>query len=280
MSPSPNISRTGSVSPTMLSDAPVEARVRPVVMTRASTPSFPAMESASAEHDGNMHDDHFEILAEPLQLPSLTPAVSDKTQHHPTWSMWDWWFDETKHHTKYAANSGTKSANGNWLESLKPVGTFDTVEGYWGIVNNLQEPTSLFVGHNHHLFRHNIAPMWEHECNRRGGKWVAVVEVGTSAGKAIDVNAMWRRLGCAAIGECFPGKEEEVCGIILSKRKATTYRFSVWTRTGDDEALQRAIGKYLKNDVLQLDPAAEVHFIKHTTSMKEGSAAWAKDYVV
>eukprot|EP00757_Euglenozoa_sp_SAG-D1_P023432 gene23432-9690_t len=49
---------------------------------------------------------------------ALMPALNDFTQHHPCWSTWDWWFDEWNRNTKQE----------NWLEGLKPVGTFDTVE--------------------------------------------------------------------------------------------------------------------------------------------------------
>ena len=38
--------------------------------------------------------------------------------------------------------------------------------------NNIQSPCQLPPGSNYHLFKHGIKPMWEHEANRRGGKWI------------------------------------------------------------------------------------------------------------
>jgi len=51
------------------------------------------------------------------------------------------------------------------------VATFDMVEDFWGIFNNIRPPSRLNAGTNYHLFKVGIEPMWEHDANKAGGKW-------------------------------------------------------------------------------------------------------------
>jgi translation initiation factor 4E len=51
------------------------------------------------------------------------------------------------------------------------VATFDMVEDFWGIFNNIRPPSRLNPGSNYHLFKTGIEPTWEHKENKNGGKW-------------------------------------------------------------------------------------------------------------
>jgi len=51
------------------------------------------------------------------------------------------------------------------------VATFDMVEDFWGIFNNIRPPSRLNPGSNYHLFKIGIEPTWEHTANMAGGKW-------------------------------------------------------------------------------------------------------------
>lgn len=55
--------------------------------------------------------------------------------------------------------------------SFVQVATFDMVEDFWGIFNNIRPPSRLNPGSNYHLFKVGIEPMWEHPANMNGGKW-------------------------------------------------------------------------------------------------------------
>lgn len=54
---------------------------------------------------------------------------------------------------------------------LRQVATFDMVEDFWGIFNNIRPPSRLNPGSNYHLFKVGIEPTWEHTANMAGGKW-------------------------------------------------------------------------------------------------------------
>lgn len=51
------------------------------------------------------------------------------------------------------------------------VATFDMVEDFWGIFNNIRPPSRLNPGSNYHLFKVGIEPTWEHQASMAGGKW-------------------------------------------------------------------------------------------------------------
>jgi translation initiation factor 4E len=170
------------------------------------------------------------------------------------WGVWEMWCDfpaKVSQQNRYCGHHATMSEKlaqyqpPTWLDSVKSVGVFDTAEGFWVIHDCVLEPSRLVNGSNYYLFRQNIAPMWEHEANRRGGKWVA--QFGCDQGA--DVDHAWLQACVAMIGEAFPGQEEEICGVCVAKRKSG-FKVSLWTRNADDEAAQMAIGKHL-GDILR-----------------------------
>ena len=57
-----------------------------------------------------------------------------------------------------------------WLQNLKPCSTFNTVEDFWSLFNNVLPASKLTTGCNYHLFKKGVMPMWEDEKNKGGGK--------------------------------------------------------------------------------------------------------------
>lgn len=127
----------------------------------------------------------------------------------------------------------------NWLDQVRSVGLLDSIEGFWGMHDCLVLPSQLPPNSSYYLFRKHIAPMWEHEANRRGGKWVMsftasspplppcagvpheseVGEEGSGAENVLPVDVAWQRLCLACLGEMLPGAEEEICGVTVTRGK-------------------------------------------------------------
>lgn len=63
-----------------------------------------------------------------------------------------------------------------WEECLKPVASFDNVEDFWALYNHIKPPSMLPPGSDYYLFKEHIAPMWEAEHNRGGGRWLIKVQ--------------------------------------------------------------------------------------------------------
>lgn len=162
------------------------------------------------------------------------------------WGVWEMWCDfpakptpgRHAHHSSMTEKLAQYQPP-TWLDSVKSIGVFDTAEGFWVIHECILEPSRLPNGSNYYLFRQNIAPMWEHEANRRGGKWVAQL----SSDQGVEVDKAWLHSCVASIGEQFPGLEEEICGVCVAKRKSG-FKILLWTRNADNEAAQVAIGKH------------------------------------
>eukprot|EP00993_Chasmostoma_nieuportense_P003165 NODE_3903_length_875_cov_28.410428_g3750_i0.p1 GENE.NODE_3903_length_875_cov_28.410428_g3750_i0~~NODE_3903_length_875_cov_28.410428_g3750_i0.p1 ORF type:complete len:219 (-),score=53.27 NODE_3903_length_875_cov_28.410428_g3750_i0:156-812(-) len=184
-------------------------------------------------------------------------AVEDETVKHPLWCRWSIWYD----------GPAKKTTLKNWSDNLKEVIAFDSVEDFWSVYNNIQSPSSLPPGSNYHLFKHGIKPMWEHEANRRGGKWV----IGFPPKLKGKADGCWLQLSLALIGEHFKDGEE-VCGGVVSVRKQTN-RISLWTRSAKDREACIGIGRQLRQ-LLRLEDIPDIKLIyqSHVDALQNDSS--------
>lgn len=154
------------------------------------------------------------------------------------WGTWELWADvattssaETTVDGSAAGPSPTEHEQQNWLDRVKSVGLVDSVEGFWGVYDCVLLPSQLPPNASYYFFRKHIAPMWEHEANRRGGKWVINFTAGSpqvappapggeeSAVPMAPVDIAWQKVCLACIGELLPGPEEEICGVTVTRGK-------------------------------------------------------------
>jgi translation initiation factor 4E len=184
------------------------------------------------------------------------------------------------------------------MEDIKRVITFDSVEEFWGLYNNIIPPSQLPQKANYYLFKEGIIPAWEDEANKNGGKWS--IQLPKDKNRP-NVDKMWLYTMLAAIGETFDpyltsGEEVSpqslITGVIVSTRPQF-YRISIWTRlapssssaedAGDIKLRERVetIGKHFKTSVLGYNEgqklaaplATEVEFLSHKDSERKGKGA-------
>ncbi|KAG6812489.1 hypothetical protein H0H92_002596 [Tricholoma furcatifolium] len=260
------------------------------------------------------------------QAETIRTVFSDPTNFnvkHPLYSPWTLWFDSpaTKGRnlpqTPVSAMPQTpvpqtpSAAAQNWMEDIKRVISFDSVEEFWGLYNNIIPPSQLPQKANYYLFkvwlvwtwsRHThtelqegIIPAWEDDANKNGGKWSIQLPRDKNRG---NVDRMWLYTMLAAIGETFdpsPVLSESngnaptslITGVIVSTRPQF-YRLSIWTRlapgTNEDDGLRERIegvGKHFKTSVLGYQEgqklggalATEVEFLSHKDSERKGKSA-------
>jgi len=175
------------------------------------------------------------------------------TIKHPLQNRWTLWYD----------NPGKKASQSSWADFLKKIVTFDTVEDFWSIFNNIRPVSKLTNGSNYHLFKENIEPKWEHSDNSKGGKWIL------TAPKGSDLDQLWLWTVLAVIGENFE-EENEINGCVVSRRKPND-RLALWTRTSGHEAAQRRIGAKFKQ-VLELPQRELLGYQVHVDSLKRNSS--------
>ncbi|CCD12920.1 unnamed protein product [Trypanosoma congolense IL3000] len=229
--------------------------------------------------------------------PSLfSPPPSRRTQLWGVWEMWCVLPDshESTCNAVIARGSSSKKAaaptlkKATWLDRAKSIGLFDSAEGFWGIVTCTLPPSQLPQGFNYYLFRRNIAPMWEHEANRRGGRWIvsfrshsqengsAITPGCKDAAGALQpqVDHAWETLCIAMIGEQIPCDETEICGAVVRRtERCNEWKLSLWTRTASDRATQQRIGNFVR-DLLHLDGDA-LQYLSHRELMQAtGKSIW------
>ncbi|KXS18294.1 eukaryotic translation initiation factor 4E [Gonapodya prolifera JEL478] len=173
-----------------------------------------APESSSTDHS-----EYTSILANPESYDVK----------HPLNTPWTLWYD----------TPGQKRANAsNWQQSLKKLVTFDTVEDFWGVFNNVLKASELAPGSNYHVFRAGIQPACQDPANGKGGKWTI------PAKKKPDTDNIWLNVLLAMVGESLDSPTD-ICGAVASVR-ARGDRVAVWTKTANDKDLQEQLGKQLK----------------------------------
>ncbi|KAF9015189.1 translation initiation factor eIF4e [Cyathus striatus] len=237
------------------------------------------------------------------QAEGIRTVFSDPTNFnvkHPLYSPWTLWFDSplTKGRnlpqtpisafpqTPLPQTPGAAAAQG-WMEDIKRVISFDSVEEFWGLYNNIIPPSQLPQKANYYLFKEGIIPAWEDEANKNGGKWS--IQLPKDKNRA-NVDKMWlhtvhiRSQSTAPDGS---NSDSLITGVIVSTRPQF-YRLSIWTRlapspTEEDGLRERieAVGRHFKSDVLGYPEiaklagplATEVEFMSHKDSEKKGKNA-------
>ncbi|KAF2454313.1 cap binding protein [Lineolata rhizophorae] len=205
-----------------------------------------------------------------VEYPSTEPVTvfhdpNNFNVKHPLMNTWTLWF------TKPPSGKGD-----NWNELLKEVISFDSVEEFWGIYNNITNTSDLALKSDYHLFKKGVRPEWEDLQNKHGGKWAFQFKDK----KQINIDQLWLHVMLAAIGETLEDEgDNEVMGVVVNVRKGF-YRIGLWTRTVGKPVNGRTpeqgrevllkIGRRFK-DALGLKEAEQVEFSGHTDSAHAGS---------
>lgn len=150
------------------------------------------------------------------------------TKPHPLQFAWCMWYNPPV----------KKAASGNWTNNVKAIMTFQTVEEFWGLFNNLVDPSRLQLGSNYHMFKDGVQPEWEDKANAKGGKWVINFKKGDSFDQA------WELLLLALVGDMIEDSDE-ITGVVISPRVKAN-RLAVWTADANNEEANRRIGTFLK----------------------------------
>ncbi|CZR56007.1 probable translation initiation factor eIF-4E [Phialocephala subalpina] len=204
---------------------------------------------------------------------------------HPLMNKWTLWF------TKPPSGKGD-----NWNDLLKEVITFNSVEEFWGVYNNIAPVSELALKSDYHLFKQGVRPEWEDLQNKHGGKW----SYQFKEKRNVPIDDLWLHVMLSAIGETLEEEEDgELMGVVVNVRKGF-YRIGVWTRTigksipggGDEDKaggkgrsvekgkeILMNIGRKFK-EVLKIPASEQVEFSGHTESAHSGSTRAKAKYVV
>jgi len=129
----------------------------------------------------------------------------------------------------------------NWNSSaIKPVMTFDTVEDFWCLFNNLVKASELSNKSNYHLFREGLRPEWEEFPH--GGCWEVKLGKDTHS-----MDQSWEFTLLAMIGDQFEDSDEVAGAVVRIRQRGS--RLELWTRNSANESAARRIGLKLRQIV-------------------------------
>ncbi|EIN13685.1 eukaryotic translation initiation factor 4E [Punctularia strigosozonata HHB-11173 SS5] len=272
-------------------------------------------EKADASYeDGEVQEIEVNMETQADQIRTVFNDPTNFNVKHPLYSPWTLWFDspatkgrnlpQTPSLSAFPStpHPATPGAAMGWMEDIKRVISFDSVEEFWGLYNNIVPPSQLPQKANYYLFKDGIIPAWEDDANKNGGKWS--IQLPKDKNRP-NVDKMWLYTMLAAIGETFDPllsssassssayPDSLVTGVIVSTRPQF-YRISIWTRSApqnpqgepsspEDAELRERIetmGKHFKTSVLGYSSdaklagplATEVEFLSHKDSEKKGKA--------
>ncbi|KAF7513764.1 hypothetical protein GJ744_007815 [Endocarpon pusillum] len=244
------------------------------VINPTNTPSLPLSDNQTNDsaNDENTAPSTSTATASNGQNVTVFHDPENFNVKHPLQNQWTLWF------TKPPTGRGD-----NWNDLLKEVVTFDSVEEFWGVYNNIAAASQLAHKSDYHLFKRGVRPEWEDSQNKHGGKW----SYQFKDKKGIDIDELWLHAQLAAIGETLEeDNDNEVMGVVINVRKAF-FRIGLWTRTvgkakaGDGagkEALMK-IGQRFK-ETMKLGPNEQVEFSGHTDSAHAGSTRAKAKFIV
>ncbi|KAJ9542186.1 hypothetical protein OSB04_028692 [Centaurea solstitialis] len=150
-----------------------------------------------------------------------------------------------------AAAAGGSPIGAAWGNNLRKVYTFDTVEEFWCLYDQVFKPSKLPGNADFHLFKDGIEPKWEDPECANGGKWTV------TSGRKATLETMWSETLMALIGEQFD-EADEICGVVASVRQRQD-KLSLWTKNAANEAAQMAIGRKWK-DIIDVNDKITYNF--------------------
>ncbi|CAL5413631.1 unnamed protein product [Camellia sinensis] len=156
----------------------------------------------------------------------VAEEAAETKQPHRLERKWTFWVD----------NQSKPKQGAAWGSALRKVYTFETVEEFWCLYDQIFKPSKFPANADFHLFKAGIEPKWEDPECANGGKWTV-----TSSRKA-NLDAMWLETLMALIGEQFD-ESDEICGVVASVRQRQD-KLALWTKTASNEAAQVPLTKW------------------------------------
>jgi len=156
----------------------------------------------------------------------------------------------------------------NWNECLLKVSQFKFVEDFWALYNHIELASNLSNGCDYNIFKTGIEPMWEDDRNKKGGRWLFVLQKSKGQSKALD--ELWLEVLLCIIGEAFGEDSDQICGAVINVRPKMD-KISVWTSDCNDQKAVLNIGRVLKSRTNVTFP---INYESHAaTQVKQGSVA-------
>eukprot|EP01063_Lacrimia_lanifica_P023131 TRINITY_DN30621_c0_g1_i1.p1 TRINITY_DN30621_c0_g1~~TRINITY_DN30621_c0_g1_i1.p1 ORF type:complete len:222 (+),score=95.17 TRINITY_DN30621_c0_g1_i1:51-716(+) len=186
---------------------------------------------------------------------------SGRTVHklEDRWTLWLEKKDTTRQH---------QLTEKEWDSSLRKIGAFDTLEGYFMFYSKLKRPSELEKQMSYYLFRGDLKPTWENYSD--GGHWTITLARNFDSQQ---LDRVWEQMSYALIGEEF--NSPHLVGAVLSVKKDCC-TLSIWS---DQSKTKFSIGDTLRS-VLNLGMNVFMEYKTQAESIKDATGRGGEAYVI
>ena len=148
---------------------------------------------------------------------------------------------------------------------LREVYSFETIEDFWHMYNNLYSVSEIISNTDYLLFKKGIRPEWEDPQNKHGGKWVVTMPIEDDLEE--DCENAWCQLILHLISGQFEKAQHEVINGVVFSIRDKHFRISIWCSVSKEIALLQEIG-YRLRQITQLDYQYRFGFQEHQKAIK------------
>ena len=184
-----------------------------------------------------------------MKVPDMDERANDTPgQKHALHTPWVLSFAGQSH----SRGGSRNSSRNDWKEGKHLLPGVAFAEDLWAQWARVVPPSKWPPGTTAYLFRDGLEPSWE--AWPSGGAWTLSLDCASVPANQVDT--MWLHLAMAAVGEqlSIDVPPAELCGAELAVRR-TAFRLSCWTRSADDECVQRAVLRRLRIALKESLPA-------------------------
>eukprot|EP00747_Dinoflagellata_sp_TGD_P167285 gnl/TRDRNA2_/TRDRNA2_191399_c0_seq1.p1 gnl/TRDRNA2_/TRDRNA2_191399_c0~~gnl/TRDRNA2_/TRDRNA2_191399_c0_seq1.p1 ORF type:complete len:226 (+),score=48.87 gnl/TRDRNA2_/TRDRNA2_191399_c0_seq1:61-738(+) len=207
-------------------------------------------EDEGAEGEAEAAEDAPEVL--------LSPSIGEgdfPTGETPLETAWTFWVDK---------KSTDRKEQAAYMEGLKQIGTFNTMEGFFRLFACIKRPSGFPRDYSLLCFRKGCKPMWEEW--PAGGCWN--YRMRRTADSDAIINRSWESTVLACLGESF--ETPDVIGCVLSSRLKEV-AVSVWNASNTrDSQVRFKIGEQMRQ-VLELTQNALLEYKDNQSCLKDFS---------
>jgi len=164
-------------------------------------------------------------------------AKSQKPTQHRLDCTWTFYTD------KKQFNNTT--SEGDYMSTLTNIGSFSSVEDFWGYYHKLQRPSRMQADTTYHLFKSGVNPIWEDPENINGGKWV--INFSKQNRFIFNIDLIWEDIVLGIVGETID-TDRDICGVVFSKREQIE-RIAIWNKDCSNEKNIEALKTNILNAI-------------------------------
>ncbi|KAK6641828.1 hypothetical protein RUM44_013546 [Polyplax serrata] len=190
---------------------------------------------------------------------NLSEEYSIKHPLQNTWALWYYENDKAK----------------QWGDNLREIFSFNTIEDFWSLYNNIKKPSELKQGSDYCLFKKGVKPMWEDPFNKHGGRWLISLE---KKQRNSDLDKYWLEIILCMIGEAFDSHSDDICGSVVNIRSKGD-KIGLWTANAKEESSVLSIGQKIK-ETLKIPKGVTLGYQMHDDSAAKSSSVTKNSFEV